>query len=190
MWLPRQYNLLIVTSQWVFTVTSLHHCDAPHFMNGAVTSGLGKQHFVMLQIWAKLQVGDIQQWKNLFLEYYLCKLTFSILLINASNIRYEARIHQLNENVDSISGFEMLSSLCSDFKVTFLIYLGWIVISAISVYLKFNILQNGSTNIYERSHFRPNFATYKCMSMPSHTLNTIKISMLKYFTIKYALSSQ
>ncbi len=35
-----------------------------------------------------------------------------------------------------------------------------------SVYLKFNIFQNGTTNIYDRSHFRPNFTTYKCMSMP------------------------
>ncbi len=81
------------------------------------------------------------------------------------------RIHQLNENVDSVSmvsGFEMFSSLCSDFKVTFLIYfnLGWFVNSAMSVYLKFKIRQNGTTNVYERSHFRPNFATYKCMSMP------------------------
>ncbi len=46
MWLPRQCHLPIVTSQWVFTVTSLYHCYAPHFMNGAVTSALGKQHFV------------------------------------------------------------------------------------------------------------------------------------------------
>ncbi len=36
----------IVTSQWVFTVMSLHNCYAPHFTNGAVTSALGKQHFV------------------------------------------------------------------------------------------------------------------------------------------------
>ncbi len=34
MWLPRQCNLPIVISQWVFTVTSLRHCYAPHFMNG------------------------------------------------------------------------------------------------------------------------------------------------------------
>ncbi len=46
MWLPRQCDLLIVTSQWVFTVMSLHHCYAPHFTNGAVTSALEKQHFV------------------------------------------------------------------------------------------------------------------------------------------------
>ncbi len=46
LWLPRQCNLLIVTSQWVFTVMSLCHCYAPHFMNGAVTSALGKLHFV------------------------------------------------------------------------------------------------------------------------------------------------
>ncbi len=42
----------------------------------------------------------------------------------------------------------MFSNLCSDFKVTFLIYLGWIVNSAMPVHLKFNILQNGTTNIY------------------------------------------
>ncbi len=42
MWLPRQCHLPIVTSQWVFTVTSLYHCHASHFMNGTVTSALGK----------------------------------------------------------------------------------------------------------------------------------------------------
>ncbi len=46
MWLPRQRHLPIVTSQWVFTVTSLDLCPSSHFMNGAVTSALAKQHFV------------------------------------------------------------------------------------------------------------------------------------------------
>ncbi len=78
----------------------------------------------------------------------------------------------------------MFSSLCSDFKVTFFIYLGWILNSAMLVYLKFNILQNGTTNIYERSHFRPNCATYKCMSMPPTQLKynqniNVKCSILQ-----------
>ncbi len=34
MWMLRQCKLPIVTSQWLFIVTSLHHCYAPHFMNG------------------------------------------------------------------------------------------------------------------------------------------------------------
>ncbi len=125
-----------------------------------------KTTFFTLQIWAKLQVGDIQQLYNFFFEYFLCKLTFSFLQISAAKISSETRHHQLNENVDSISGFEMFSCLCIYFKVTFLIYLEWTVNSAMSVYLKFYIFQNGTKNIYETSHFRPNFATYKYMSMP------------------------
>ncbi len=46
MWLPRQHHLHIVISQWMFTVTSLDHCPATHFRNGAGTSALAKQHFV------------------------------------------------------------------------------------------------------------------------------------------------
>ncbi len=42
---------------------------------------------------------------------------------------------------------------------------------------KINILQNGTTNKYERSHFKPNCATYKCMSVAPHTYNAVKISI-------------
>ncbi len=125
--------------------------------------------FCTLQIWTKPQVGDFQQWHNLFLEYFLCKLTFSFIQINTSNIKFEIWIHQLNEKVNSTSGFDMFSIICSDFKVYFLRYWGWTVNSAMSVYVKFIILQNGITDKNERSHFKPNFATYKCMSIPSHT---------------------
>ncbi len=121
-----------------------------------------------LQIWTKPQVGDFQEWYNLFLEYFLCKLTFSFIQINTSNFEFEIRIHQLNEKVNSTSGF-MFSILCSDFKVNFLRYWGWTVNSAMSVYVKLNILQNGRTDKNERSHFKPTFATYKCMSIPPHT---------------------
>ncbi len=128
-----------------------------------------KTTFCTLQIWTKLQVGDFQQWHNLFLEYFLCKLTFSFVKINTSNIKFEIRIHQLNEKVNSTSGFDMFSILCNDFKVNFLRYWGWTVNSAVSVYVKCYILQNGITNKSKRSHFKPNFATYKCMSIPPHT---------------------
>ncbi len=118
--------------------------------------------FCTLQIWLLIFNSD----KICFLNPFF--VTFSILLISASNM-FETRIHQLNENVDSTSGFEMFSSLWNEFKVTFLIYLGWIVNYAILVYLKFNIFQNCTTHLYERFHFRPNFATYKCTSMlPLH----------------------
>ncbi len=46
-----------------------------------------------------------------------------------------------------------------------------------SIYVKFNILQNGTTNKYKRSHFMPHFATYKCMSITPHIYNAVKISM-------------
>ncbi len=128
-----------------------------------------KTTFCTLQIWTKPQVGDFQQWHNLFLEYFLSKLTFSFIQINTSNIKFEIGIHQLNEKVNSTSGFDMFSILCSDFKVNFLRYWGWTVNSAMSVYVKFNILQNHTTNINEISHINPNFATYKCMSIPPHT---------------------
>ncbi len=45
MWLASPHHLPIVTSQWVFTVTSLDRCSSSHFINGAVTSALAK-HFV------------------------------------------------------------------------------------------------------------------------------------------------
>ncbi len=38
-----------------------------------------------------------------------------------------------------------------------------------SVYVKFYILQDSITNQIERSHFKPNFETYKYMSIPPHT---------------------
>ncbi len=145
-----------------------------------------KTTFCTLQIWTKPQVGDFQQWYNLFLEYVLCKLTFSLIQINTSNIKFEIRIHQLNEKVNSTHGFNMFSILCSDFEVTFLRYWGWTVNSAVPVYIKFNILQNGITNKNERSHFKPNFATYKYMSIPYHTYKYQ--CKMQYFTTKYAIS--
>ncbi len=93
-----------------------------------------KTTFCMLQIWTKPQVGDFQQWHNLFLEYFLCKLTFLFIQINTSNIKFEIRIHQLNEKVNLTSGFDMFSIWCDDFKVNFLRYWGWTVNSAVSVY--------------------------------------------------------
>ncbi len=82
-----------------------------------------------------------------------------------SCLSVERVIFCIRESVDSTRGFEMFSSLCSDFKVTFLIHLGWMVNSAMSVYLKFNVFQNGTSYLYEESHFIPNFATHKRMSM-------------------------
>ncbi len=172
-------TLPIMTSQWVFTVTSLHHCYAPHFMNWANISSLGKQHFVHCKFEQNYRLVIFISGYSLFLKYILCKPIFLSLQISASSIRIETRIHQLNENVDWTSGFEMCSILCGDFKVTFLIYVGQIVISAISVYVKFNIFQNGTTNKYERSHFKPNYAIYKSNACHCHsyTWNTIKILM-------------
>ncbi len=125
--------------------------------------------FCTLQIWTKPQVGDFPQWHNLFPEYFWCKLTFLFIQINTSNIKFEIRIHQLNEKVYLTNGFDMFSIWYSDVKVNFLRYCGWTVNSAMSVYVKFNILQNGIKNKNERSHFKPNFATYKCMSIPPHS---------------------
>ncbi len=105
----------------------------------------------------------------MFLEYVLCKLTFSFIHINTSNIKFEIRIHQLNEKVNSTSVFDMFSILCSDYKVNSLKYWRWTVNSDMSVYVKFNILQNCTSNKNERSHFKPNIAIYKCMSIPPHT---------------------
>ncbi len=128
-----------------------------------------KTTFCKLQIWTKPQVGDFQQWLNLFLEYFLCKLTFLFIQINTSNIKFEIRICQLNEKVNSISGFKMFSIWRSELRVNFLMYWGWTVNSAMSVYVKFKILQNGIKNKNERYHFKPNFATYKCMAIPPHS---------------------
>ncbi len=119
MWLPRQHHLPIVTSQWVFTVTLLDHC---HEWRSHICTC--KTTVCTLQIWTKPQVGDFQQWHNLFLEYFLCKLTFSFIQINTSNIKFEIRMHQLNDKVNSTSGFDMFSILCRDFKVNFLRYWG------------------------------------------------------------------
>ncbi len=58
MWLPRQHYLPIVTSQWVFTVMSLDHCLSSHFMNGAVTSALAKQHFVCCKFEQNCRLGN------------------------------------------------------------------------------------------------------------------------------------
>ncbi len=128
-----------------------------------------KTTFCTLQIWTKPQVGDFQQWHNLFLKYILCKLTFLFMQINISNIKFEIRIHQLNEKENSISGFDMFSIWSNDFKVNFLRCWGWTVNSAVSVYVKFYILQNGIKNINESSHFKPHFATYKCKLIPPHS---------------------
>ncbi len=105
-----------------------------------------KTIFCTLQIWTKPQVCDFHQWHYLFLEYFLCKLTFSFIQLITLNIKLEVRIHQLNEKVNSTSGFDLFSILWSDFKVNFFRYWGWTVNSAVSVYVKFNILQNGITN--------------------------------------------
>ncbi len=78
----------------------------------------------------------------------------------------------------------MFSILCSNFKVTFLIYLGRIGNSAMSVYAKYNTcIPNGTAN----KHFKPNFA----LQMPVNATSTLKIQSkyqckLQYFTIKYA----
>ncbi len=74
-------------------------------------------------------------------------------------IRFETRIHQLNKTVDLTSGFDMFSILCSDFKVTFLIYMGILLCEFNMKNLIF--FKNGTINKYERFHFKPNFATYK-----------------------------
>ncbi len=126
-----------------------------------------KTTFCTLQIWIKPQVGDFQHWHNLFLEYFLCKLIFLFIQINTSNIKFEIRIYQLNEKVNSISGFNMFSIFCSDFKVNFLRYWGRTVNSGMY----------GITNKNVRSHFMPNFATYKCMSIPPHICICCQISM-------------
>ncbi len=133
-----------------------------------VTSALAKQHLVCCKFEQNRRLVIFNS-DNLFLEYFLCKLTFSFIKINTSNIKFEIQIHQLNEKVNSTSGFDMFSILCTDFKVNFLRYWVWTVNSAVSVYVKKIILQNGIRNKIERSLFKPNFATYKCMSIPSHT---------------------
>ncbi len=122
MWLPRQHHLPIVTSQWVFTVTSLDYCPSSHFMNGAVTSVLAKQHFVHCKFEQNHRLVIFNSDIICFFEYFLCKLTFSLLQIKTTNIKFEIRIHQLNEKVNSTSVFDMFSILCSGFKVNFLRY--------------------------------------------------------------------
>ncbi len=82
----------------------------------------------------------------MFLEYFLCKLTFSFIQINTSNIKFEVRIS---------SGFNIFHSYALTLKSMF-----W-----------------GISNNYEKSNSKPNFATYKCMSLASHTYNAVKISM-------------
>ncbi len=42
---------------------------------------------------------------------------FSFIQINTANIKFGIRIYQLNENMDSTSGFDKFSILCVDFKV-------------------------------------------------------------------------
>ncbi len=49
----------------------------------------------------------------------MCKLTFSFIQIITSNIMFEIRIHQLNEKVNSTSGFDMFFILCSQFSQAF-----------------------------------------------------------------------
>ncbi len=91
--------------------------------------------------------------------------------------------------MNSVSGFDMFSIWCSELKVNFLKYWGWTVNSVVSVYVKFNILQNSIKNKNERSHFKPNFAIYKCMAIPPTVINAVKISMQNVvFTTKYAMS--
>ncbi len=58
------------------------------------------------------------------------------------------------------------------FKSNFLRCWGWTVHSLMSVYVKFNILQNGIKNKNESSHFKPN----TCQSYPT-VINAVKISM-------------
>ncbi len=124
-----------------------------------------KTTFCTLQIWTKPQVGDFQQWDNLFLEYILCKLTFLFIQINTSNIKFEIRIHQLNEKVNSTSRFDMFSIWSNDFKVNFLRCWGWTVNSAISDYVKFCVLQNGIKNKNESQILQ---CTNACQ-FPSHS---------------------
>ncbi len=87
-------------------------------MNGTVTSALAKQYFVHCKFEQNHRLVIFNR-HYLILEYFLCKLTFSFIQINTSNIKLEIRIHQLNEKVNSTSGFDMFSILCSDFKSIF-----------------------------------------------------------------------
>ncbi len=61
-------------------------------MNGAVISALGKQHFVHCKLEQNYRLVIFNSDRILFLEFFLCKLIFSILLISASNIRFEKRM--------------------------------------------------------------------------------------------------
>ncbi len=86
MWLRRQRRIPIVTSQWVFTVTSLDHCLSPHFMNGAVISVLAKQHFVGYKFEQNCRLGilnsDIICFLNTFYvnwHFHLYKSIYQIL---------------------------------------------------------------------------------------------------------------
>ncbi len=135
-------------------------------------------------------VSRSQQWYNLFFEWFLCKLTFSFLQINPSNIRFEMRIHQLNDNVDSTSDIYMFSILCSDIKVTFIIYLGWILNSAMSVYVKLIFFKIAPQINMKDPISSKHLTTYKFISIQPPHLNYNKNINEKYFTTKYAMSSQ
>ncbi len=104
------------------------YCDSIAPLLGTtfqVTSALGKQHFVHWKFEQNYRLMIFYSDRISFLNTFCANWHLSILLITASNMRFETRIHQLNEN-DSTSGLEMFSSWCSDFKVTFLLYFEWI----------------------------------------------------------------
>ncbi len=105
------------------------------------TSALGKEHFTHCKCEQNYRILIFDSNIIYFLKAFYIKQTFSFLQNSALNIRFETRIHQRNENVHSTSCFKIISNLCSDFEVTFLIYLGWIVKSAMLLYVIFNILQ-------------------------------------------------
>ncbi len=139
--------------------------------------------------WNILYVGSLSKTTGL---WFSIVIEFDFWIPFVSNLRFETRIHQLHKNVDSMSSFEMFSIACSDFEVTFLIHLGWIVDCAMSVYVKFNIFQKGITNEYERYHFKQTFCN---LQLHVNATPTLKIQSkyqckLQYFTMKCAISSQ
>ncbi len=104
---------------------------------------------------------------------------------------FEIRIYQLNEKVDSTSGFDMFQSYALTFKVNVLRYFTQMINFAMSIYVKFNILQNGTTiNMKDLISSQTLQPTNACQSHPTLTMLSKYQCRLQYFTTKYAMSSQ
>ncbi len=79
-----------------------------HEWGRAVTYALGKQHFFYCKFERVCRLVICKSDRICVLNTFGVKLNFLFLLISTSNFRFETGIHQLNEKVDSSSGFDMI----------------------------------------------------------------------------------